>query len=128
MVEARVSQKQRIMKTSIITAIIASITLLGTAPEGGARPHRGHHGGNVYVSGYRSCGTPIYQERYVSHYKRCGKPYWKTRSYCPPQPRYYRAPVYRAPVCPPPVPYCPPTYYHGGYPRNGVVIQGTFRL
>jgi hypothetical protein len=118
------------MKTSIITAIIASLTLLGTSPEGEARPHRGHHNGNVYVSGYRSCGTPIYQQRYITHYKHCGKPVWKNRYVAPPRAHYYHRPVCPPPVriCPPPVPVCPPTYYHGGYPRNGVVIQGTFRL
>jgi hypothetical protein len=111
------------MKTGIITAAIATIALLGSSPQGEARPHRGHHSGSTYVSGYRSCGTPIYQQRYISHYQRCGTPYWKTRYVAPPR-QYY----YRAPVCPPPVPVCPPTYYHGGYPRSGVVIQGTFRL
>ena len=118
------------MKTGIITAVIAALTLIGTTTQSEARPHRKHSYSNqVYVSGYRSCGTPIYQQRYVSPYQSCGKSYYRTRYVAPPR-HYYRAPVCPPPVryCPPPVQVCPPTYYHGGYPRNGVVIQGTFRL
>lgn len=104
------------MKTGIITAAIAALTLLGSAPQGEARPHRGHrHAEQVYISGYRSCGTPIYRQRYISHYKRCGTPVWKSRHLAPPRRHYYRAPV------------CPPPYY-GAYPRSGVVFQGTIRL
>lgn len=110
------------MKTDILTLAIAALALLGSATQGEARPHRGHKGKPYCDSGYRSCGTPIYQERYITHYKRCGTPVWKTRYVSPPRPHYHRAPV-----CPPPVPVCPPTYYQG-HPRNGLVIQGTFRL
>jgi hypothetical protein len=110
------------MQTGIITAAIAALALLGSAPQGDARPHRGHPSNQVHVSGYRSCGTPIYQQRYISHYQRCGTPVWRTRHVAPP-----RGYSYRAPVCRPALPVCPPPYY-GGYPRNGVVIQGSFRL
>jgi hypothetical protein len=119
------------MKTGIITAAIAALALVGTATQGEARPHRKHcNSKQVYVSGYRSCGTPVYQTRYVSPYQRCGTPYWNTRYMAPRRVHYYQPPVCPPPVryCPPPVQVCPPTYYHGGYPRNGVVIQGSFRL
>lgn len=118
------------MKTGIITAAIAALTLIGTATQSEARPHRKHCNSNqVYVSGYRSCGTPIYQQRYSNSYQRYSTPHCNTRYVAPPR-YYYRAPVCPPPVryCPPPVQVCPPTYYHGGYPRSGVVIQGTFRL
>jgi hypothetical protein len=119
------------MKTGIITAAIAAIALIGTTTQSEARPHRKHcNPSPVYVSGYRSCGTPVYQQHYVSPYRSYGKSYHRTRYVVPPRVHYYRAPVCPPPVryCPPPRPVCPPTYYHGGYPRNGVVIQGTFRL
>jgi hypothetical protein len=111
------------MKPSIlITAAIASLILLGATPLAEARSHRGHHSSHVYISGYRSCGTPIYTERYLVRYMRCGSPVWGYRvvappRYCPPPRRYYQRPV-----CPPPYPYS------GGYYRSGVVIGGTLRL
>jgi hypothetical protein len=110
------------MKTGIITAAITAFTLFGTTLQSDARPHRGHYNAPVYVSGYRSCGTPIYQQRYISHYRRCGTPVWVVRHVAPPRHHYHRPPVYVAPV-----PVCPPPYY-GGHPRGGVVIQGSFRL
>jgi len=112
------------MKT-IITAIAATLTFLGTIPTAEATPYRGRVQSSVYISGYRSCGTPIYTERYLVGYDCHGHPIWKyrtvraPRAYCPPPPprRVYVAP------CPPPAPrHCAP------YPRGGVVIQGTFRL
>lgn len=109
------------MKTGIITAAIAAITLIASAPQSEARSHRGYPSSQIYISGYRSCGTPIYQERYISHYTRRGTPVWRIRYVEAPRRHYHRAPVYRAPVCPPP-------YYGGGYPRRGVVFEGTFRL
>ncbi|MCU0752645.1 MAG: hypothetical protein MUC40_06405 [Akkermansiaceae bacterium] len=124
------------MKTGIITAAIAALTLLGSATQGEARPKRGHKGDQAYVSGYRSCGTPVYAQRHISHYKRCGTPVWKSRYVSPPRRYDYRVPVCPPPVrycpppvryCPPPVQVCPPAYYQD-YPRGGVVIQGTFRL
>lgn len=113
------------MKSCIITSAIAALALLGAAPQAEARSHRGHgHSSHVYVSGYRSCGTPIYTERYLIRYNRRGDPIWGYRTvsaprhYCPPpRPRYYHAPV-----CPPPRPY------YDDYRRGGVIIQGSFRL
>jgi hypothetical protein len=111
------------MKT-IIAAITATFTLLGSIPSAEAAPCRGPVvGSRIYISGYRSCGTPIYTEKYFVGYDCHGRPVWKyrtvraPRAYCPPPPprRVYVAP------CPPPAPrHCAP------YPRGGVVIQGTF--
>ncbi len=91
-----------IMKT-IIACATAALALFAAAPvsEAGHR-HRGH----VYVSGYRSCGTPVYTERYCVGYRRCGAPIWRNRVVAAPR---------RA--------YCPPPYYR----RGGVVIHGSFR-
>ena len=109
------------MKTSILTSAIAALALIAAAPLADARSHRGQYSNQIYVSGYRSCGTPIYTERYVRHYRpRCGSPVWGYRMapapvrYCAPPRRYYRPPV------------CPPPYRHS-YGRNGVMIQGSFR-
>ena len=107
--------------TSLITIAIAALGLFAAAPSADARHRYSNH---VFISGYRTCGTPIYKERYFIGYDRCGYPIWRYRvvaapaRYCPPPPRYYRPPV-----------ACPPRYpYYGGYPRNGVVISGSFRL
>lgn len=112
------------MKT-ITAAIAATLTLLATTS-----PAKADHcretvvTSRIYISGYRSCGTPIYTERYLVGYTRRGAPIWAyrtvaaPRAYCPPPPRR----VYVAP-CPPPAPrYCAP------YPRGGVVIEGSIRL
>ena len=75
--------------TTLITAAIAALTLFGVAPSAEAR-HK-HSKSYVYVSGYRSCGTPVYTERYLRGYDRCGYPVWGYRTvprYCPP-PRAY---------------------------------------
>jgi len=105
----------KIMKTIIATLGFITLTLIGTTPDAEARGHRS----TVYVSGYRSCGTPIYKERYFIGYDRCGRPIWGTRvvrtSYRPVVRTRYVAP------CPPPVRYRPP--YYG----SGVSIQATFR-
>jgi len=115
------STTQKDMKTkTLITAAIAALAMIAATPAAEAHPQRGHSKSHVYVSGYRSCGTPIYTERYFTRYDRRGYPVWGYRvvpapvRYCPPPRRYYRAPV-----CPPPYPY------HG---RGGVVISGSFRL
>lgn len=106
------------MKTTIITLTIAALALIGTATRAEARSYSSH----TYVSGYRSCGTPIYTERYFIGYDRCGAPVWGYRvvrsSYRPVVRSRYHAP------CPPPV-----RYGHGGYRRGHsggrVVIQGS---
>ena len=69
------------MKTIIPVTVVAALAM-ATAPLADARPphHRGkHHASHVYISGYRSCGTPVYQERYVRSYMRCGTPVWGYR-------------------------------------------------
>jgi hypothetical protein len=126
----RERESSKLMKATILTTVIAALAMISASPIADARPHhRGKHGSHVYVSGYRSCGTPIYTERYIKRYKRCGAPVWGYRVVGPPR-RYYVAPQpYYRPACPPPAyyppPVCPPPYPHHG---SGVVIQGTFRL
>ena len=119
------------MKSSIcILAIAAAFLGSITASEARSYGRGGGYSNQVYISGYRSCGTPIYRERYIIRYQRCGTPVWgcrvisPPRAYCPPpRPRYHVVP---APVCPPPRPYCAP--HPGYYGRGGVVIQGSIRL
>ncbi|MES2919990.1 MAG: hypothetical protein V4819_00485 [Verrucomicrobiota bacterium] len=103
------------MKTIITTLAIAALALLGAAPRAEAGTH---HSSRVYISGYRSCGTPIYTERYFIGYDRCGNPIWGTRVV----PRYYR-PVVRQYH---PVPCPAPVRYGRGYRAGGGVIQGSF--
>jgi hypothetical protein len=114
------------VKTIATTLAIAAFALLGTATQADARSRSGHSS-RVYISGHRSCGTPIYMERYFIGYDRCGNPIWGERpvrqSYRPrvryqapcPQPSYYSAPhhqpSYREPSC-------------GS--RGGIVIHGSF--
>lgn len=107
------------MKRNILSFIAtAAIVLLGSAPPAEAR--HGHYRSHVYVSGYRSCGTPIYTERYFIRHDCWGRPVWGYRMVAPPR-RYY---------CPPPPPRCaprlcgPPPY---PYSRSGVHIHGYFR-
>jgi hypothetical protein len=113
------------MKTTfLITATIAAITLFGPVSSAEARSRHKHSQSHVYVSGYRSCGTPLYKERYIIRYDRCGYPVWGHRvvhppvRYCPPPRQYHRRPV----VCPPPYPH------YRDQCRSGVVISGNFRL
>ena len=114
------------MKSWITTLAVAAIAFLGATPNAEARQHRHRHAESyIYVSGYRSCGTPIYSERYLVGYDRWGHPIWKHRKVKAPR-HYRRAPqprYYAAPVCPPPA-----RPYYGGYRDSGVVIQGTIRL
>ncbi len=114
------------MKTILTTVAIAALALLGAAPEAQARPY--HQSGRVYVSSYRSCGTPVYSERYFVGYDHCGEPIWRVRSVRQP---YYRPAVRTRYVAP-----CPPPYRggyrdpHSGYGRHysggSVVVQGFF--
>ena len=72
------------MKTIITTALVTLLCWTGSATQADARPHR--HSSRVYISGYMSCGTPI----------------WRTRAVrAPYRPRY---------VAP-----CPPPYRGGGH-------------
>jgi hypothetical protein len=112
------------MKTTLTTLAIAVLTLLGATPEAEAR----HASGRVYISGYRSCGTPIYSERYLIGYDRCGHPVWGKRVIFYDRPAYrpacrpsYRpvvvAPRYHVAPCPPS--YRPPVYCPPPIPRHG---------
>lgn len=95
------------MKTLVTTLGLAALALTTFANTADARPR---HGNRIYVSGHRSCGTPIYSERYFVRYDRCGVPVWAVRPYCPP--------VVRP---------CPPPYYGPRpYVAPGVVFQATF--
>jgi hypothetical protein len=115
------------MKAILTTFAIAALALLGSTPEVQARPYH-HSGGGVFISGHRSCGTPIYSERYLVGYDRCGAPIWGVRAVRQP---YYR-PVERSRYVQP----CQPQYrshshqYHSGYRRphsgNSFVFQGYF--
>lgn len=113
------------MKTWIITPAIAALTLICATPRAEARSHRGHAPSSyIYISGYRSCGTPVYTERVLIGYDRYGDPIWRYRE--------ARAPKHYRPVPPlrcHPAPACPPPSrgYHG-YRNGGMVIQGGFRL
>lgn len=115
------------MKAILTTFAIATLALLGSAPEVQARPYH-PSGGGVYISGHRSCGTPIYSERYFIGYDRCGAPIWGVRAV---RQSYYRPvaqPRYVAP--------CQPQYrstshrYSSGYRRqhsgSSIVFQGYF--
>lgn len=113
------------MKTWITTIAIAALTLsVGTSNAEARSHHRSESSRSVYISGYRSCGTPIYTERILVGYDRRGYPVWEYRVV--EAPRYYRPEpgprYYSAPVCPPPRPS------YGGYRNSGIVIQGSFRL
>jgi hypothetical protein len=115
------------MKTILTTFAIATLALLGAAPEAQARPYH-QSGGRVYISGYRSCGTPVYSERYLAGYDRCGAPVWEVRTVRQP---YYRPEVRPRYVAPCPPPYRGATRYtYSGYRRpytgSGIVVQGYF--
>jgi len=112
------------VKTIATTLAIAALALLGAAPQADARPHHSSHSSRVYISGYRSCGTPVYMERYFIGYDRCGNPVWGERLV-----RQNYRPVVRYPApCPQPYysspyrPACREQPYRGG----GIVIQGHF--
>lgn len=71
---------------TLVTAFLA----MGLTTQAEAR----HARSTVYVSGYRSCGTPIYTMRYLVGYDHCGRPIWRYRTvirneYNRPHDRYY---------------------------------------
>jgi hypothetical protein len=68
----------KIMKSIITSFALAAVTLIGSTPELQARDH--HQQNRVYISSYRSCGTPVYSERYFVGYDRCGNPVWGVRA------------------------------------------------
>ncbi|MEO7099519.1 MAG: hypothetical protein ABI162_09180 [Luteolibacter sp.] len=103
------------MKSTIISLTIAAFTLIAAAPKAEAHSHANR----IYISGYTSCGAPIYTERYFIGYDHCGNPIWGHRTI---RPAYRERPRYVT-HCPPPV-YYGPGRCHGGGTR--VVIQGSF--
>ncbi len=73
------------MKTIITSLISASFLILGstTASAQHRAPHGSQYGSQyvesyVYISGYRSNGTPIYVKRYRVGTDSHGHPRWKT--------------------------------------------------
>ena len=99
------------MKSTIISLTIAAFALIAAAPKAEARSHANR----IYISGYTSCGTPIYTERYFIGYDHCGNPIWGHRTI---RPAYRERPRYVA----------PPVYYGPGRYLGGarVVIRGSF--
>ncbi|NJM36951.1 MAG: hypothetical protein HC845_03220 [Akkermansiaceae bacterium] len=63
------------MKTIVTTLTITVIALFSVAPIAEARGHRS----KIYISGYTSCGSPIYYERYFVGYDDCGQEIWQVR-------------------------------------------------
>jgi hypothetical protein len=92
------------MKTKLLTTLAAAVLATFSAmPAAEARGyHRGAPANHVYISGYRSCGTPIYTERYFIGYGACGRIVWG----------------YRSVRVAPPVRYAPPRVV-APYPRHG---------
>jgi hypothetical protein len=105
------------MKAILTTLAITALTLLGAAPQAEARQH---HSSRIYISGYLSCGAPIYKERYFVGYDRCGDPIWRTRVI-----RQEYRPVVRPRYTACPAPYYPPTRCDSGR-RNRITIQASF--
>jgi hypothetical protein len=84
------------MKSKLATLAAVVFTVLAAAPKAEAR----HPESRIYISGYLSCGSPVYTERYLIGYDRCGHPVWGTRVIRhEAAPRYRRecAPVYQVP-------------------------------
>jgi hypothetical protein len=110
------------VKTIATTIAIAALALLGAAPQADARS-RSSHASRIYVSGHRSCGTPIYMERYFIGYDRCGNPIWGQR----PVRHSYRPPVRYQEHC---APHHSNPYRSGyrepSYRSGGFVVQGHF--
>lgn len=113
------------MKKTIITLAVATMALLGASSQAEARDR-----GGVYVSGYSSCGTPVYRERYLVGYDCHGREIWGTRSarqqYRPTYRPSYRQVEYRrraAPCPPPPCDPYPRDHSHGG---GQIVFEGSF--
>ena len=110
------------MKPTIIHLTIAALALFGAIPQAEARSH---HASRIYISGYRSCGTPIYMERYFIGYDHCGNEIWGKRVVVREYREEYR-PRYVAPCPPPAYRYSGSGYGNRGY-STGFSIQGSFR-
>lgn len=73
------------MKTAFAAFAIAALAFAGTASRAEAQSHCGSGPSSyTYVSGYRSCGTPIYTQKYFAGYDHCGRVIWKYRVISPP--------------------------------------------
>ena len=107
------------MKSKIIKLAVAAFALMAAVPNAEAR-----HSTSVYISGYRSCGTPIYTERYLIGYDHCGRPIWGYRTVRNYAPVVVRRP-YVAPCPPPPRCYGPSRYDRYGS-GGRLVIQASF--
>ena len=110
------------MKAITTTFAIVALAMLGAAPQADANTH---HSSQVYISGYRSCGTPIYSERYFIGYDHCGNPVWGERLV-----REECRPVVREQyIAPCPQPYRDDdrrSYYERPSCGGGIFIQGFF--
>ncbi len=82
-------------KINITIIVAAALAMLGAAPLAEARSY-GHPASHVYISGHRSCGTPIYKERFFIRYNHCRRPVWGYRVVA--GPRHYYRPAVRPPV------------------------------
>jgi len=96
----------------LLTVLAAGVI---AAPSVEARPYH-NHGTQTYVSGYTSCGCPIYKQRYIVRYDHCGNPIYA----------YRVLPVSHGHSCHRNS-YRSNNYYHGsspgyGYTRSGVRI------
>lgn len=104
------------MKSILTSFAIATVAILGFAEKASAHSFESR----VYISGYRSCGTPIYTERYFVRYDRCGKPIWGTRLVSAPYRPVVRT-VYVAPR--PPVRYVAPRHCSGPAYSTGIAFN-----
>lgn len=96
------------MKTAFTAFAIAALAIAGTASRADAQSHCGRAPSSyTYISGYRSCGTPIYTQKYFVGYDHCGRAIWKYRVISPPI-QYRPVREYRP----------APVYQNYGYPRG----------
>jgi hypothetical protein len=115
----------------LIAFAVAALSGLSATAEAG------HSSSSTYVSGYTSCGTPIYTQRILVGYDRYQRPIYQYRTL---PPRSRQAPVYHGggyqhyqpryePRYQPRYePACDPRYAGGGYyprARTEVVISGS---
>jgi hypothetical protein len=119
---SKLASPKQVMKTLLTPFAIIAFALLGASPKAEARHFESH----VYISGHRSCGTPIYTERYFIGYDCWGRPLWGTRVV-----RHHYRPVVRH-VAPYPIHYPHPRVRYDRcdtrpHSRTNIVIQGSFR-
>lgn len=115
------------MKTTLLTTLLACLMTVGMVAQADARP-RHHQQTVIYVSGYQSCGTPIYTEKRFCGYNRWGRPIWDYRVLRPGEYRNgygRRASVYRGNGYGYRDQGCSP---HRARYGNRVIFQGNIRL